>query len=80
MVTLAHASLLNGSQVRKHAQEHSLRLRPEPARGAVLAAVNLHLLSALPAAQRRTAVGNASAFLRTAGANVKILAIDLHKA
>ena len=36
LVTLVHARLLNGSQVREHAEEHSLSVRIEPARGAVL--------------------------------------------
>ena len=42
LVTLVHARLLNGSQVREHAQEHNLGVCIEPARGAVLAAVIMH--------------------------------------
>ena len=80
LVTLVHARLLNGSQVPEHAQEHSLGVRIEPARGAVLAAVNLHLPPALPAARRRAVVSSASAFLHTAGASVKVVAGDLNKA
>ena len=63
LVTLVHARLLSRSQVCKHAQEHSLSVRVEPARGAVLAAVNLHLPPALPAVRRTAVVGDASAFL-----------------
>ena len=51
-------------------------MRIEPARGAVLAAVNLHLPPAMPAARRR-AVICASAFLHTAGASVKVVAGNL---
>ena len=74
LVILVHVRLLNGSQVREHAQEHSLYVRLERARGAVLAAINMHLPPALPAAPRRAVVGDASAFLRTARASVKIVA------
>ena len=74
-----HGRLLNGSQVREHAQEHSLNVRIEPARGAVLAAVNLHLPPALPAVRRRTVISDASAFLHT-WASVNIVAGDLNKA
>ena len=63
LVTLLHACLLNGSQVREHSQEHGLSVRNEPARGAVLAGVTLHLPPALPAAQRRAVVSDTSAFL-----------------
>ena len=80
LVTLVHARLLNGSQVREHAHEHSLTVRIEPAPGAVLAAVNLHLSPALPAACRRAVVSSASAFLHAAGASVKVVAGDLNKA
>ena len=79
-VTLVHARLLGGSQVREHAQEHSLCMRLQPARCAVLVAVKLHLPPALPPAGRRAVVGDASAFLRTAGAIVKMVAGDLRKA
>ena len=50
LVTLLHACLLGGSQVREHAQEHSPCVRVELARRAVLAAVNLHLPPVLPVA------------------------------
>ena len=72
--------LLGGSQVREHAQEHSLYVRVEPARVTVLTTVNLHLPPALPSARRRTVVGDGSAFVRTAGASVKVVASDLNKA
>ena len=75
-----HGRLPNGSQVRKHALEQSLYVRVEPARGAVLAAVNMHLLPTLPAGQRQAVVGDASAFLCTARASVKIVAGNLNKA
>ena len=55
-------------------------MRVEPAGGAVLAAVNLHLPPGLPTARRRTVVGDASAFLRRAGASVKVVAYDLNTA
>ena len=55
-------------------------VRVEPARGAVLWTVNLHLLLNLPANQRPTVVGDTSAFLRTAGASIKVVAVDLNKA
>ena len=80
LVTLLHAGLLNGSQVREHAQEHSLSVRIEPALGAVLAAVNLHLPPALPAVRRRAVIGDVSVFLHTAGASVKTVASYLNKA
>ena len=80
LVTLVHACLLNGSQVREHAQEHSLSVRIEPARGAMLAAVNLHLPRALPAARRKAVISSASAILHMAGASVTVVAGDLNKA
>ena len=80
LVTLVQARLLNGSQVREHAQEHSLSVRIEPTRGAVLAAVNVHLPPALPAGRRKAVMRDTSAFLHTAGATVKIVAGDLNKA
>ena len=55
-------------------------MRIKPTRGAVLAALNLHLPPALPAARRRAVIGSASAFLHTAGATVKVVAGDLNKA
>ena len=55
-------------------------MRIEPARGGVLAAVNLHLPPALPAAHRRAVISSASAFLHTAGACVKVVAGNLNKA
>ena len=55
-------------------------MRIEPTRGAVLAAVNLHLPPALPAARRRAVISSTSAFLHTAGAGVKIVASDLNRA
>ena len=79
LVTVVHARVPSGSQVREHAQEHSLSVCVEQNRGAVLAAVNMHLPPALPAARRRAVVGDASAFLRRAGASVKIVAGDLNK-
>ena len=45
----------------------------------MLAAVNLHLPPALPVARRRAVVGDACAFLCTAGAGVKVVAGDLNK-
>ena len=78
LVTLVHARLLNGTQVREHAQEHSLSVRVELTRGAVLATVNLHLPPA--EARRRTVISDTSALLHTAGASVKIVAGDLNKA
>ena len=75
-----HARMLNGSQVCEHSQDHSLCVRVEPAKGALLAPISLHLPLALPAARRRPVVGDASAFLSTAGASVKIVAGDLNKA
>ena len=54
-------------------------MRVEPAHGAVRTGVNLHLPPALPAARRRTAVGDASAFQRTVGASIKVVAGDLNK-
>ena len=80
LVTLVHARLLNGSQVCEHAQEHTVYVRAEPAKGAVLATVNLHLPPALPAARHRAVVGDASSFLRRAGASAKVVAGDLNKA
>ena len=68
------------SQLHEHAQEHSLCVRVEPARGAVQATVNMHLPPALPAARRQAVVGDDSAFLRRAAASVKIGAGDLKKA
>ena len=79
-VTLVHTRLLNGSQVREHAHEHSLSVRIEPARGAVLAAINVHLPPALPAPRRRAIISNASAFLHTAGATVKVVAGHVNQA
>ena len=79
-VTLVHTHLLSWSQVREHAQKHSLCVCAEPARGAVLGAVNMHLPPALPAALRQAIVGDASAFLRTAGASGKIVAGDPNNA
>ena len=55
-------------------------MRLEPVRDAVLATVNLHLPPTMPAARRRTVVGDASAVMRTAGASVKVMAGDLNKA
>ena len=55
-------------------------MRVEPAKGAVLAALKLHLPPALHAARRRTVVGDACDLLRTAGASVKVVAGDLNKA
>ena len=40
----------------------------------------MHLPPALPAERRRAVIGDASAFVRTAGASVKIVAGDLNKA
>ena len=75
-----HAPLLNRSQVREHAQEHSLSVRIEPARGAVLAAINVHLQPALPAARRTAVISGTSAFLHKAWACVKFVAGGLKKA
>ena len=75
-----HRRLLNGSQVREHARERSLCVRVEPTRSAVLAPVNMHLAPALPADRCRAVVGVASAFLRTAGAGVKIVGGNFNKA
>ena len=80
LVTLVHARLLGSSQVREHAKDHNLGVRVEPAWGAVLATVYLHLPPALPAARRRTVVGDVVAFLRTVGASIKVVAGDLNKA
>ena len=80
LVTLPHARLLNGSQVHEHSQEHSLCVRVEPARGALVTAVNLHLPPALPAARRRAVGGDASTFVHMARASVKIVAGDFKKA
>ena len=55
-------------------------MRIEPTRGAVLAAVNLHLPPALPPPRWRAVISSTSAFLHTAGASVKIVAGDLNKA
>ena len=55
-------------------------MRVEPAQGAVLAAVQLHLPPALPAVRRTCVVGDASAFLRTARASLKMVAGHLNKA
>ena len=80
LVTLVHLHPLNRSQLRKHAQEHDLCVPVEPASSAGLAAVNMHLSPALPVAERRAFVGDASAFLRTVRARVKSTAGDLIKA
>ena len=80
VVTLVHASLQNKSQVREHAQELIRNVRIELTRGAVLVAVNLHLRPALPTVRRRAVTADASAFLRTPGASVKIVARDLDNA
>ena len=77
VVTLVQACLLNGSQVRVHA--HSPNVRMELARAAVLIAVTLHLPPALLVARRQVVVGDASAFLPTAGASVQVVAGDLNK-
>ena len=66
------------TQVRVLARSSTMRI--EPARGAVLAAVNLHLPQALPAALRRAVVSSASAFLHTAGPSVKVSAGEFNKA
>ena len=55
-------------------------MRIEPIRGAVSEAVNLHLPPALPAARPRAVISSTSAFLHTAGADVKIVTGDLNKA
>ena len=55
-------------------REQSLCVRVEPARGTILATINMHLPPALPTDRRGAVVGDASAFLRTAGASVKIVA------
>ena len=75
-----HACLLNGSHACEDAQVQSRCVRVEPAKGAVPAAINLHLPPALPSARRRSVVGDASALLRTAGASVNVVAGDLNKA
>ena len=80
LVTLVPARLLNGSQVPEHAQQHSLCVRIEPARGAVLAAVTLHVPPPLPTARRRAVITETSTFLHTAGASVKIVPANLNKA
>ena len=80
LVTVVPARLLNRSQVCERAQHHSLCVRGEPARGAVLATVNMHLPPALPAARRRAVVNDATPSLRTATAHVQIVADDLNKA
>ena len=80
LVTLVYARLLKGSQVREQAQEQSLSVRIKPTRGAVLAALKLHLPPALPAARRRAVISSTSTFLHTAGASVKIVAGDLNRA
>ena len=79
LVTRMHTRLLNGSQVATWPKS-TASVCVEPATGAVLAAVDMHLPPALPTAQRRAVVGDASAFLRTAGASVQIVAGDLSKA
>ena len=79
-VTLVHAHLSNGSQVREQGQGHSLSVRIQPTRGAVLVAVNRHLPLALPTARRKAVISDTSSFLHTSGASVKIVASDLNKA
>ena len=54
-------------------------MRSEPARGAVPSAINLHPPPALLATRCHTVVGDASAFLRTARARMKVVADDLIK-